>query len=239
MTMSLWSEFVDNQGLRTLKFDHYFPIYERHFSRFVNLDVTLYEIGVFQGGSLRSWKKFLGPGATIVGIDINPICTEAEEDQVLVRVGDQSDLRFLEGLIDEFGPPDIVIDDGSHLMSHICTSLEYLYPRMPKNAVYLVEDTHCSYWEEFGGGVGVRGAVLEHVKATIDAMHAQYSRGKIEATVLSRGTAAVHVYDSVVVLERGVVKPRLTVTGARQLFGEDLTNANIRGLFEKLVKREN
>lgn len=52
------------------KWAHYFPIYERHFSWYVNKSLTFLEIGVARGGSLQMWQRYFGPLAKIVGIDI-------------------------------------------------------------------------------------------------------------------------------------------------------------------------
>lgn len=86
------------------------------------------------------WKKYFGPHAQIVEIDIKDKCKKYQEEQVSVRIGDQSDHRFLAEVIEEFGPPDIVLDDGSHQMDNIASTFEYLYPLLSKNGVYLVED---------------------------------------------------------------------------------------------------
>src|SRR5215469_10053921 len=110
--MSLWSLFDSHTGRSVHKWKHYFPIYEQHFGRFVNRPCLMIEIGVGRGGSLQLWKSYLGPHAQIVGLDINPECRAFEEDQIAVRVGDQSDPNFLASVIDEFGTPDIVLDDG-------------------------------------------------------------------------------------------------------------------------------
>ena len=67
--MSLWSEFLTNDGRQVHKWTHYFPIYERHFGPFVNRAATFIEIGISKGGSLQLWKRYLGPFAQIVGID--------------------------------------------------------------------------------------------------------------------------------------------------------------------------
>ncbi len=91
--MGLWSDFLTNQDRVIHKWKHYFPIYDRHSQRdSVNTDVVFIEIGCGQGGSLQMWKRFFGPYARIVGIDINPACTDFAEDQyqIEIRIGDQS-----------------------------------------------------------------------------------------------------------------------------------------------------
>jgi len=157
--MSLWAEFLTNDKRIIHKWTHYFPIYEDHFRRYVNRPMVFLEIGCGQGGSLQLWKRYLGPLAQIVGIDIVEACKEFEEDQIAVRIGDQADSGFLDSVLDEFGPPDVVLDDGSHVMSHIRASFAKLYPRMSPTGVYMVEDLHTAYSQEYEGGSASGGFV--------------------------------------------------------------------------------
>jgi 23S rRNA U2552 (ribose-2'-O)-methylase RlmE/FtsJ len=64
--------FEQNEERLINKFDHYFDVYERYFSKFRNKKITIVEIGVYQGGSLQMWRKYFGNEATIWGIDIDP-----------------------------------------------------------------------------------------------------------------------------------------------------------------------
>jgi ubiquinone/menaquinone biosynthesis C-methylase UbiE len=201
--MSLWSEFLTNEQRLIHKWKHYFPIYETHFERFVNRDVVLLEIGCGLGGSLQLWKKYLGPHAQIVGIDINPECAVFEEDQIAVRIGDQGSKTFLHKIVEEFGTPDIVIDDGSHIMSHIKASFDELYPLTNRNGVYLVEDLHTAYWEEYEGGLRRKGTFIEYCKEFIDELNADHARGLLQPTLFTKSTHSMHFYDSVIVFEKG------------------------------------
>jgi 23S rRNA U2552 (ribose-2'-O)-methylase RlmE/FtsJ len=201
--MSLWSDFQTNTKRPIHKWKHYFPAYERHFSRFVNTDVLMIEIGCGEGGSLQMWKRYLGPHARIVGIDINPACQAFAEDQIDVRIGDQSDQAFLAEVLAEFGTPDIVLDDGSHVMSHIQASFDLLYPQVAKNGVYMVEDLHTAYWDEFEGGLKRKSSFIEHCKDLVDALNADHARNALEPTEFTRSTLSMHFYDSIVVFEKG------------------------------------
>jgi len=91
----------------------------------VNRPVNFIEIGCGQGGSLQMWKRYFGPHAQIVGIDINPECIHFQEDQIAVGIGDQSDPGFLNTIVTEFGYPDVVLDDGSHVMEHLAASFRF------------------------------------------------------------------------------------------------------------------
>lgn len=201
--MTLWSEFMNNSGRIIHKWTHYFPIYEDHFARFVNRPMTFLEIGCGKGGSMQMWKRYLGPFAQIVGIDVNPQCKDYEEEQIAIRIGDQKDEKFLESVIAEFGAPDVVLDDGSHLMSDVVATFRYLYPRTAPDGLYLVEDLHTAYWEEYGGGLRREGSFIELCKSLIDELNADLSRGQVPVTPFGKSTLSMHFYDSVVAFERG------------------------------------
>ena len=162
--MTLWSEFLNNEHRTINKWGHYFPPYEAHFSRYVNRPMLFLEIGCGRGGSAQMWKRYFGPHASIVGLDVNPECKTFEEDQIAIRIGSQSDIAFLDDVLAEFGPPDVVLDDGSHRMSDVVDTFRHLYPRTAKDGVNMVEDLHTAYWDEYGGGFGRRAPLLRSAK---------------------------------------------------------------------------
>lgn len=220
--MSLWADFLTNDQRAIHKWTHYFPAYESHFGRFRNRSLLILEIGCGDGGSLQMWKRYFGPQAQIVGVDIRPECRELEEDQISVRIGDQADAIFLSSLVEEFGPPDIVVDDGSHMMGDMVASFSTLYPAMSKNGVYVVEDLHTCYWEEYDGGFRREGSFVELCKNLIDQLNAEHSRGAVPEGEFSTSTTSIHFYDSLVVFERGrYLRKHAPIIGKR--CGESIT----------------
>jgi len=214
--MNLWQDFKSNNGKIIHKWMHYFPIYEKHFSSWRNKNVTFLEIGIQRGGSLQMWQKFFGPLATIVGVDIDKTCESHAEDNIHVRIGDQTNIQFLKSLVDEFGPFDIVLDDGSHKMEDVYKTFEFLYPKISKNGIYVVEDLHTAYWEEFGGGLNVEKTFINLSKNLIDDLNAHHSRGAVEPSFITENTFSIAFYDSVVVYERGRIPNRKSlVTGTK------------------------
>lgn len=204
----LWDSFLAHQGRIIHKWEHYFPIYEQNFSEFRNKDIVFFEIGCGQGGSLQMWRRYFGPLATIVGIDINPHCTNYEEDGINIRIGDQSDPIFLQKLIEEFGVPNIVLDDGSHIMTHINATFDFLYPKMLPDSIYMVEDLHTAYWDEYGGGIDNPETFVNRTKHFIDLLNAHYSRGAIIPDDFSNNTFSIHIYDSIISFRKGRIKRR-------------------------------
>jgi SAM-dependent methyltransferase len=206
--MALWDLFLNHQGRTIHKWKHYFPVYEAHFARYINRPLTFLEIGCGKGGSLQMWKNYFGPHAQIIGIDLRPECAQYQEDQIAIRIGDQTDHNFLAKIIEEFGQPDIVLDDGSHVMAHILETFRFLYHRTAANGIYLVEDLHTAYWEEFGGGLRKPGTFIEIAKMLIDELNADHSRNTLPPTQFTRATQSIHFYDSIVAFERGRTLPK-------------------------------
>jgi hypothetical protein len=111
------------------KWLHYFPIYERELAPLAGTGPRILEIGVAGGGSLGMWRSYLGGGSTVVGIDIDPACARFEDCDrgIHVRVGSQADPQFLQRVVAELGPFDAIIDDGSHVVSHMIAAFGALF----------------------------------------------------------------------------------------------------------------
>lgn len=206
--MNIWQDFKNNNQKEIDKWLHYFPVYERHFSDWRNKTLVFWEIGVQSGGSLQMWQRFFGPSAIIIGIDIDPECAKHSEDNIVVRIGNQTDKAFLQSIVDDFGPPDIILDDGSHVMSDILETFMYMYPLLSKNGVYMVEDLHTAYDERFGGNMNDPNTFINVSKSIIDDLNAEHTYGKIEPNFMTRFTLGIHFYDSVVVYQRGIIPIR-------------------------------
>lgn len=234
--------FENNQGRLIHKWQHYFEVYDRHFSRFRDREINILEIGLYQGGSIEMWKHYFGPKATIYGLDINPACKELEEENVKIYIGSQSDRTFLRQLIKELPAIDILIDDGGHTMQQQIISFEELFKIVKKDGVYLCEDCHTSYWRDYGGGYKRSGSYIEYTKNFIDSINAWHSKAnKLQVNDFTRTAKSVHFYDSIVVVEKGKVHPPSdTTTGiatiAEQKFPEiPLFRRKIIGTLDKIL----
>jgi SAM-dependent methyltransferase len=196
--------FFDNPGRLIHKWHHYLEIYHRHLAPFRRRSPVVLEIGVSHGGSLQMWKRYFGPGARIVGIDVDPRCRQFEEDRVSVLIGDQADRAFLADVRQRVPHVDILIDDGGHTMQQQIAGFEELYPHIQPDGVYICEDMHSSLWPQFGGGYRRPGTFLEYSKNLVDRLYAWHSIGQDELAVdaFTRSTFALHFYDSMLVIEK-------------------------------------
>ena len=197
--------FANRAGRPLDKWPHYFPIYERHLSRFVGTAARVLEIGVFRGGGLDLLADYLGEDITLVGMDIDAHAAELADERFSVFIGDQSDPDHLLALHDQYGPFDCVIDDGGHTIDQQITSAEVLFPLLNDGGTYLIEDVHTSYWPEFLD----RGdfTLLDWVRDRLDDLNAHHHSRSRELSVWQTHLRSVSVYDSVVVLDKGDSHP--------------------------------
>lgn len=195
--------YAHNRGHKVHKWHHYIPLYDRYFSAYRGKPLRFLEIGVSGGGSLQMWRQYFGPQATIFGIDINPECAAVNGIAGQVRIGSQTDTDFLAAVIAEMGGVDIVLDDGSHHMDHLPISLKALFPAVSIGGLYLIEDLHTSYWDTFGGGYRSPHNFLSNtLQDLIDDMHHWYHIDGQKIPEVSNFCPAIHVHDSIVVLEK-------------------------------------
>lgn len=118
--------------------------YERHFEHLRNKELTILEIGVKRGASVKMWKEYF-PNSIIHGIDIDPKCKRYADDRIKIHIGDQNDTGFIKSISDKF---DIIIDDGSHKWKDQINTFEALFPLITKGGIYIIEDLHTSFGKE-------------------------------------------------------------------------------------------
>jgi hypothetical protein len=199
----LYAHFVANRAGAILdKWVHYFPIYTRHLERFRDRPVRVLEVGVYRGGGLDMWSRYLGPQARLVGLDIDEAAVRAVHGRFAVELGDQQDPEVLRALERQYGPFDVIIDDGGHTMEQQIATAETLFPLLSDGGVLIVEDTHTSYWSEFGGSLGGPRTFIEWSKQRIDDLHSRHDSQIDPDTVWATEVDGIHAYDSVVVLEK-------------------------------------
>ena len=131
----------------------YFDIYEKLFSDFVGRSPNVLEIGVYRGGSSKMWVQYFGEGTKFLGIDINPDCKKFEniESGIRIEIGSQADPEFLKRIVSEYGPFDLILDDGSHVCSHQITSFNNLFMEgLKQGGIYMVEDLETNYYDDPG-----------------------------------------------------------------------------------------
>jgi 23S rRNA U2552 (ribose-2'-O)-methylase RlmE/FtsJ len=214
--------FYKNNKKDLNKWLHYFDIYEENFSKFKKRKITILEIGIAKGGSLRMWKNYFSSDSTIVGIDINPECKKFEKDNIKTYIGNQTDVNFLGSVIKDIGKPDIIIDDGGHTSSQQIISFNYLFGHLNDKGIYLVEDTHASYHSDFQDRQD-GFTFMDYVKSLPDKLNLWYQyndykiykkeiKEKINMPYFTKNTYKISFYNSIVVFEKRNIETPLSIT---------------------------
>jgi hypothetical protein len=195
---------------------HYTPHYEATLAHLRLEKFTLLEIGIGgysrggQGGeSLRMWRDYF-PHASIIGLDIHDK-SFVEDDRIRVYQGDQSDPDILSRIVTENPDVKVVIDDGSHVSAHIIASFNALFPLLPHDGIYAIEDTQTSYWPEYGGEIDPTspGTSMDMVKRLLDGLNYEEFRVEgFEPSYTDENVFAIHAWHNLVVIEKGYNRRR-------------------------------
>jgi hypothetical protein len=194
-------------------YHYYTPLYEQWFRHLRYTPVRLLEIGVggytkthHGGDSLRMWKRYF-PKGQIISIDLYDK-SALQENRIRIYQGDQSDALFLQKLSQDEGPFDIIVDDGSHVQSHIIASFEALFPLMKSGGIYVIEDTQTSYWPKYEGSTAEMKTVPSAMNYFINRIHGINRvewRGESQPTDMpDEGIDSISFYHNLIFITRKI-----------------------------------
>lgn len=232
MPIRYFQDFPARSGDRALlKMEHYLPIYDSLLQSWQQRDVRFLEIGVYKGGSMPMWQEFLGSGSQLTFLDIDPICKALELPGTQVEIGDQADPAFLQRISRTHGPFDLIVDDGGHKMNQQITSFLNLWPALRDRGLYIVEDTHTSYWPGFGGGHRAPDSFMEFAKKLIDHMHSWYTEDDegFPLHPMAREIGEIRFYDSLVVVEKRLKEPPVALMARNGQINRSRAMLELRG----------
>jgi hypothetical protein len=158
------------------KWDIYLEIYDHLLSKYRGKNINFLEIGVQNGGSLETWSAYFDKAENVIGCDINAKCESLQftDKRIRVIVGDattEDTAKEVEKLAQSL---DIVIEDGSHTSRDIITTFARFFPKLRPGGLYVAEDLHCCYWEEWGGGLSSPYSGIEYFKALCDCLNSSH-----------------------------------------------------------------
>lgn len=189
----------------------YTPHYMMHFSKLRKKNLKILEIGVggdenpfYGGASLRMWKRYFA-NSFIYGLDIVDKSYH-EENRIKIFKGDQSDEKYLLEMISEIGRPDIIIDDGSHINSHIITSFNVLFPLLNDGGIYVIEDLQTSYWNDYGGDnidINNPNTAINYFKSMVHCLnYKEFKINEYEPTFLDQHITGLHFYHNIIFINK-------------------------------------
>src|SRR5688572_29079055 len=190
---------------------HYMPVYQQWFEALRHKPVRLLEIGIggydkplLGGDSLRMWKSYFRKGI-ITGIDIYDK-SALIEDRIYIYKGDQADKNFLRDVSQKEGPFDIIIDDGSHVQSHIITSFETLFPLLSPGGIYVIEDTETSYRLSYEGSTAEMNSVNSAMNYFIRRVHhvnkTDWIKDDLKKEMPQDDIAAIAFYHNLIIIQK-------------------------------------
>lgn len=170
----------------------YPPIYESYFDPVREQPITILELGVLNGGSLKAWQDYF-PNATIVGFD--NLFDSYLGERIHTHRGLQENTEHLEIVASHCGPFDIIIDDCGHMWKPQQISFEYLWPHVKKGGLYIIEDLLTSYMEqEYGSPDWER--TTDYLKKFIDVVVNSNYKGPFE------DIKSMHLHMHLAILEK-------------------------------------
>ncbi|MER8443694.1 glycosyltransferase family 2 protein [Mesorhizobium sp. M1066] len=174
--VSLRDLYDAHRGKVSDKWSIYLGTYDHIFSEYRDRPVRILEIGVQNGGSLEIWQKYFPNAELILGCDINSDCGNLvfDDKRIEISIGDANTDEVERDIVSRSKKFDIIIDDGSHLSSDIIRSFARYFPHLSEGGMYIAEDLHCSYWQEFEGGLYDPLSSMSFFKRLLDVVNHEH-----------------------------------------------------------------
>ena len=192
--------------LQAHKWENYFDIYDKILLPYIDKHPKFLEIGCAHGGSLELWIKYFEGKLDLYGVDINKDFLGYKFDDVEVNYScvDQGSQEHWDAYLRDGKTFDIIIDDGSHIMNDQIVTLLTLFPKLNQGGMYIIEDTHTSYWSDWDGGLQKQGTCIEFCKHLIDFLHAPHitRTPPTEIAKTFKDLVSVEFYNSMIVLRK-------------------------------------
>lgn len=145
--------FYFKSAYQTDKFESgLMAVYVELFQAYRFKPITFLEIGIGQGGSISFFQEyFKHPDAKIIGIDIRIPDFKKGENTTILNIN-QNDSKALETLAADYGPFDVILDDGAHFAKETQNCFDILFPYLKVGGSYIIEDWMAEYMgSEFKG----------------------------------------------------------------------------------------
>jgi hypothetical protein len=235
---SLSFQAFSSAPYKSTKRTSYFWVYDLLLQKFAGKAVTVVEVGVLNGGGLFMLRKLLGDSARIIGVDLNPECKYFEKYGFEIYTLNQSNPSEWNELFKKIGPIDVLIEDGGHTNKQQITTLIHSLDHIKAGGIYLSEDTHTSYWSEFGNPS--RYSFVEYTKKLIDGMNERGPNVKNKRNKINDRILSVQFFESMFCVyfsDNALEKSRRVVNEGRSLKHADFRNLDksIRNLISSYL----
>lgn len=170
------------------KWASYLPYYQSLLAGMQDQAIDMLEIGVQNGGSLETWSRYFTQAKHIIGCDIDEKCRllAYDDPRVKVVVGDANADGVFQEITQCSEGFDLIIDDGSHTSSDILGSFVKYFPVLRPNGVFIIEDTHTLYMNDWGGGILNEQSAYAFFKKLVDVLNFQFWKNELRLDVFFR-----------------------------------------------------
>ena len=224
---SLKTLYRQHTGKLAHKYDLYLDVYDRVLAPLRAAPINFVEVGVQNGGSLELWARYFAAARLIVGCDANPACgaLRFDDPRIALVLGPINSPPVYREITARVVPIDVFIDDGSHHSRDIVNSFVNYFRHVRAGGLYIVEDLHCAYFRDWGGGYREPTGAMRFLKLLADGVNHTYwkDQASFEAEVatflppgmrldasLAADIFAITFYDSLCVIEK---RPEGVVAG--------------------------
>lgn len=130
---------------KSSKYHGYTRIYEEEFGHLRKSPISILEIGVFEGASMRMWLDAF-PLANVVGVDIRDRTGgKCKHERLSLKFADASKQSTYDEIVAEHGPFNIVIEDGPHRLAVSKMCLDNLPTLLMPGGTMVIEDVYQGY----------------------------------------------------------------------------------------------
>lgn len=164
---------------------NYLPFYEQFLAPLRDKPITLLEIGVDKGNSLRMWRDYFQRGR-IVGMDCADLRALAG-DRIEIDIGDQNQAADLDRIASKYGPFDVIVDDAGHNPPSQVFCFKHMIRYVKMGGFYILEDL-----------VGMDGpfpdpVCTNYLASLASSVMQSISQDRIESVAFSYGTSVTRI----------------------------------------------
>ena len=201
--------YKTDKGSHNFKGVTYLHIYDIFFRWFRDVEMSILELGIKKGASLRVWRDYFRKGQ-VYGLDVNPACKKwgDSEKNIHTVIGHQDDKELLDNLATKTKGFDIVLDDCSHINTLTIKSFDILWPHVKPGGLYVIEDLRNSYTKNLkadmikGGWLSLfqkKSTILENHRRDFTELFAELIK---QLDFRTGDKAAIHFYPMICIMEK-------------------------------------
>ena len=177
------------------------------------------------------WKSYF-PKANVIGIDLKSY--NFKIDRIFTFQGDQTNNKFLLKVVSKFKKFDIIIDDGSHICSHVIKTFSFLFDYLKENGLYICEDLQTTYLPRYGGSrikLNKKSTSLNFFKTLVDSGNYEsndrpfYKKNRFDGKI-----KYAHFFQNLVIIKKGL-------TNKLQYNNNFVPNNKLLNFFKKLISK--